>query len=119
MDSLYLSEAGPPSRPESMRAFAERQGDAVVSASAMEGTPFALLEAAWGQRPGVATPVGDTRWIVGDGGLVTGDLAAGLRALRDPGRRAELGALAATEVRRRFPVDAVAPRLRALYTGTP
>jgi hypothetical protein len=63
----------------------------------------------------VATPVGDVAWVVGRGGIVTGDLAWGLTLLRDPGLRAELGATAARAVRARFPDDAVAPRLRDLY----
>jgi len=91
--------------------------DVVVSASAREGTPFALLEAAWCGRPTVATPVGDVPWLVGEGGLVTDDLAAGLRRFRDPGLRDDVGARAAAAVRERFPAAAVAPRLRALYAA--
>lgn len=89
--------------------------DVVVSASRREGTPYALLEAAWCGRPVVATPVGDVAWVVGDGGIVTDDLAAGLMRLRDPGLRAELGEAAARDVRARFPADGAAPRLRDLY----
>jgi glycosyltransferase involved in cell wall biosynthesis len=89
--------------------------DVVVSASRREGTPFALLEAAWFGRPVVATPVGDVAWVVGEGGIVTDDLAAGLTRLRDPGLRARLGERAAAAVRARFPAAAVAPRLRELY----
>ncbi|MFI5403596.1 MAG: glycosyltransferase family 4 protein, partial [Planctomycetota bacterium] len=91
--------------------------DVVVLASRREGTPFALLEAAWCGRPVVATPVGDVPFVVGEGGIVTEDLAKGLARLRDPGLRASLGAAAAERVRRLFPVSAVAPRLRALYAG--
>jgi len=93
--------------------------DVVVLASRAEGTPFALLEAAWCGRPVVATPVGDVPWVVGEGGIVTEDLGAGLARLVDPGLRASLGAAAAERVRRLFPADAVAPRLRALYAGSP
>jgi glycosyltransferase involved in cell wall biosynthesis len=89
--------------------------DVVVSASRREGTPFALLEAAWCGRPVVATPVGDVAWIVGDGGVVTDDLAAGLAQLREPALCTELGERAAAAVRERFPAAAVAPRLRELY----
>ena len=89
--------------------------DVVVSASRREGTPFALLEAAWCGRPVVATPVGDVAWIVGDGGCVGNDLALGLEKLRDAGLRADLGQRAAERVRKRFPAAAVAPRLRELY----
>jgi len=89
--------------------------DVVVSASKREGTPFALLEAAWCGRPVVATPVGDVAWVVGEGGLVTPDLEGALRELRDPDRRADLGARAAKQVRERFPAHGVAPRLRQLY----
>jgi glycosyltransferase involved in cell wall biosynthesis len=93
--------------------------DAVVLASRREGTPFALLEAAWCGRPVVATPVGDVPWVVGDGGIVTDDLEGGLARLRDPGLRAALGSVAAERVRRLFPASAVAPRLRALYSLLP
>lgn len=89
--------------------------DVVVSASRAEGTPFALLEAAWSSRPVVATPVGDVPWVVGDGGIVSEDLASGLSRLRDSGLRSELGGRAAAAVRERFPAHAVAPRLRELY----
>ena len=93
--------------------------DVVVSASTHEGTPFSMLEAAWCGRPVVATPVGDTVWIVGGGGVVTEDLTAGLVRLKDADERARLGEVAASRVRERFPASAVAPRLAALYTGTP
>jgi len=89
--------------------------DVVVSASTREGTPYALLEAAWYGRPVVALPAGDVAWIVGDGGLVTEDLASGLLRMRDPGLRLELGERAAVEVRRRFPVSGAVSRLRELY----
>lgn len=91
--------------------------DVVVLASRHEGTPFALLEAAWCGRPVVATPVGDVPWVVGEGGIVTEDVEEGLRRLRDPALRASLGAVAAERVRRLFPVAAMAPRLRALYAS--
>ncbi len=89
--------------------------DVVVSSSRREGTPFALLEAAWCGIPVVATPVGDTAWIVGKGGLVMDDLGGGLQRLRDRFLREEMGAQAARSVRKRFPAHAVAPRLLALY----
>jgi len=89
--------------------------DVVVCASRREGTPFALLEAAWSERPIVATPVGDVPWLVGSGGIITDDLASGLRRLRDPDLRLELGRRAGEDVRKRFPRRDLAPRLRALY----
>ncbi|MEE8103951.1 MAG: glycosyltransferase family 4 protein [Planctomycetota bacterium] len=89
--------------------------DVVVSASRAEGTPYSLLEAAWAGRPVVAAPAGDVDWVVGNGGLVTDNLVDGLRQLRDPERRAELGRCAADAVRRRFDPAALAPRLRELY----
>ncbi|MHC4957939.1 MAG: glycosyltransferase family 4 protein [Planctomycetota bacterium] len=91
--------------------------DVVVSSSRTEGTPFALLEAAWCGRPVVAPPVGDVAWIVGGGGLVDEDIESALRRMRDPDLRAELGRTGAREVRERFPAAAVAPRLRALYAS--
>jgi hypothetical protein len=89
--------------------------DVVVCSSAAEGTPYALLEAAWCGVPSVAPPVGDVAWVVGGGGLVTEDLESGLRRLRDPDLRGELGRRAAEQVRRRFPAAAPARRLRNLY----
>jgi glycosyltransferase involved in cell wall biosynthesis len=93
--------------------------DVVVLASRREGTPFALLEAAYCGCPVVATPVGDVPWVVGDTGIVTEDLEGGLKRLRDPGLRASLGAAAARRARELFPASAVAPRLRALYASLP
>ncbi len=89
--------------------------DVVVSSSAQEGTPYALLEAAWCQRPVVATPVGDVSWVVGTGGIVTDDLAAGLKKLRDPALRAAMGARAGVLVRQRFTPEAAQAALRTLY----
>ena len=66
-------------------------------------------------RSPVATPVGDVPWVVGPGGIVTHDLADGLRHLADPERRTELGTAAAAHVRERFPASGVAASLRALY----
>jgi len=89
--------------------------DVVVSSSRSEGTPYALLEAAWCGRAVVATPVGDVPWIVRGGGVVGEDLRGALERLRDPELRADLGAAGARDVRARFPASSVAPRLRELY----
>lgn len=89
--------------------------DVVVCASRHEGTPYALLEAAWCGKPVVATPVGDVPWLVGEGGIVTDDLTGGLRALRDASMRTAMGRAASENVRRRFPAAAVPARLAALY----
>jgi len=98
--------------------------DVVVSTSHREGTPFALLEAAWCGRPVVATAVGDVAWVVGGGGLLIEDthhaddpdkIATALVRLHDPALRAELGRRAATDVRERFPAGALSHRLRSLY----
>jgi len=91
--------------------------DVVVCASRREGTPYSILEAMWSARPVVAHPVGDVDWILGGAGVSTWDLEQALATLRDAGRRAEMGERAALEVRRRFPVSALAPRLRALYAA--
>jgi glycosyltransferase involved in cell wall biosynthesis len=102
---------GPVARIEDVYAAA----DVVVSASRNEGTPYAVLEAAWCSRPVVATPVGDVAWIVGDGGIVTDDLEAALRRYRDPALRTETGGTAAAAVRRRFPARSLPLSLRNLY----
>jgi len=91
--------------------------DVVVCSSRREGTPFALLEAMWCGRAVVAHPVGDVEWILGGAGAATWDLEQALRDLRDPDRRADLGERAAASVRERFPAEAVASRLRALYAS--
>jgi glycosyltransferase involved in cell wall biosynthesis len=89
--------------------------DVVVCSSKREGTPYALLEAAWCGRPSVATPVGDVAWIVGDGGIVSDDLAGALVRFRDPTERDRAGRSAAESARRRFPAAEVAPSLVAFY----
>jgi glycosyltransferase involved in cell wall biosynthesis len=89
--------------------------DVVVSASRAEGTPYALLEAAWCARPVVATPVGDVPWVVGEGGILTEDLRRGMERLKDAGLREEMGRAAAARVRRLFPAPELPLRLRTLY----
>jgi glycosyltransferase involved in cell wall biosynthesis len=92
--------------------------DVVVCSSRREGTPYSLLEAAWCGRPVVATPVGDVPWIVGEGGVVGGDLALGLRRLRDAGERERMGRAAARDVRLRFPADRPVETLLGIYRNS-
>jgi len=89
--------------------------DVVVSTSRAEGTPYALLEAAYSGVPVAATPVGDVAWVVGGGGIVSEDVEGALRALRDEGLRGALGAKGAARARADFSASAAAPRLRGLY----
>jgi glycosyltransferase involved in cell wall biosynthesis len=89
--------------------------DAVVCSSRREGTPYALLEAAWCGKPVVATPVGDVPWIVGEGGIVGDDLEGGLLRLRDASERERLGQAAARLVRLRFPADRPGRTLLEIY----
>ena len=97
--------------------------DLVVSASAAEGLPNALLEAAAAGRPIAATAAGGTVEIVEDGrtGLLVplGDeaaLAAAVRRLAaEPELRARLGAAAQAHVAATFGMDRMVAEYAALY----
>ncbi len=97
--------------------------DLVVSASAAEGLPNALLEAAAAGRPIAATAAGGTVEIVEDGrtGLLVplGDeaaLAAAVRRLAsEPELRTRLGAAARAHVAATFGMDRMVAEYAALY----
>jgi glycosyltransferase involved in cell wall biosynthesis len=99
--------------------------DLVAHPSRSEGLPLALLEAMAASRAIVATRVGGIPELVRDGenGLLTpaGDPAALADAiaalLRDPARRAALGAAGRTRVEREFSEDQMAFRYAALYAA--
>jgi len=97
--------------------------DALLLASAMEGSPVALIEGAHLGRPAAATRVGGVPSVVVDG--VTGLLAdpddpgalgdALARLLSDAALRARLGDAARVRARERFDVDRMLAAHRDLY----
>ncbi|WP_063770258.1 GT4 family glycosyltransferase PelF [Streptacidiphilus melanogenes] len=96
-------------------------GSVVLLSSISEGFPFSLIEAMACGRATVSTDVGGVREAVGDTGLVVPArepealAAATLALLRDPGRRARLGAAARRRVTERFTVERTVAEYRALY----
>ena len=96
--------------------------DIAVLASANEGTPVSLIEAAAAARPAVASGVGGVPEVVTeDTGLVVpfGDTeamaAAIVRLAADPGLRARLGASARESALRRHSVPRLLADVEALY----
>ena len=96
--------------------------DVLASSSAVEGFPNAIGEAMACGVPCVVTDAGDSRYLVGDTGLVTpvrnpDALSAGiLEVLRlDDERRRALGAMARRRVNQHFGIDRVARQYEELY----
>jgi glycosyltransferase involved in cell wall biosynthesis len=96
--------------------------DLALLSSANEGTPVALIEAAAGARPAVATDVGGVRLVVSDaGGRVVapgdaqalGDALAELSA--DPELRIALGRAARAHVTERFGAERLVDDIDELY----
>lgn len=99
-----------------------RAADVAVLSSAQEGTPVALIEAAAGARPAVATDVGGVADIVtGDTGRLVpaGDPAAFGAALldlaADPASRRRMGTAAREHVRDAFAAGRLLADVDALY----
>jgi glycosyltransferase involved in cell wall biosynthesis len=99
--------------------------DAVLLASANEGTPVVAIEALAAGVPVVATDAGGTRTVVEDGetgylapvGDVAG-LASLLSSLRDdPARRARLGAEGGRRMRERFSLERMVDDVERVYAG--
>lgn len=101
--------------------------DVVAVPSRAEGLGIAALEAMAARRAVVASRVGGLAEVVRDGetGVLVppddpGALAAALgRLARDPDERARLGTAAATRVRERFSLDAMAAGTLACYEDAP
>jgi glycosyltransferase involved in cell wall biosynthesis len=97
--------------------------DVMVSASRQEGLPIAVLEAMASARAVVATAVGDVPSIVLDGktgvlvpaGDVDALTAAIAGLLRDPERRARLGAAAREMVRDQYSAERMAAEYLKVY----
>lgn len=101
---------------EAYRAF-----DVFALSSKTEATPNALLEAMASGLPCVATDVGDCRYLVGAGGMVTaeGDAAGMAESLRtlvaDPALRGRMGAMNRERALNEFRFDRMVAEYGALY----
>ncbi len=96
--------------------------DVLVSPSLGEAFPLIIGETMACGVPCVATDVGDTAWIVGDGGIVTppGDeqaIVEGIIRILDlpVSQRRELGYRAHQHITREFDLGAIAIKYKALY----
>jgi glycosyltransferase involved in cell wall biosynthesis len=100
-----------------------RSADLFVHPSLAEGLPLAVLEAMFAASPIIATSVGELPAVLEDGraGVLVppGDPAALAQAIRglltDRRRARELGARAASRVRREFGINRMVARYNRLY----
>jgi glycosyltransferase involved in cell wall biosynthesis len=98
-------------------------GDVLVLPSIVEGFPVALVEAMLCGRATVSTDVGAVREVIGGTGLVVPPrnpealAAACLALLRDPERRARLGAAARERALELFTVEQNIAAFRDIYLG--
>ncbi|MDH6132819.1 glycosyltransferase involved in cell wall biosynthesis [Kitasatospora sp. MAA4] len=97
-------------------------GNVVMLSSISEGFPFTLIEAMSSGRATVSTDVGGVREAVGDTGLVVPPrepapmAQAALELLRDPERRALMGAQARLRVIEQFTLRQNIDGFRGIYT---
>jgi asparagine synthase (glutamine-hydrolysing) len=99
--------------------------DVVLLTSRIEGTPNALLEAQWFQRPVVTTNAGGCTEVVDDGssGILcpiadAAALGAALvRLCREPETRARMGAAGHDLVQQRFSLQGMVAATLAMYRG--
>jgi glycosyltransferase involved in cell wall biosynthesis len=97
--------------------------DVAVSSSVYEGSPLSVMEYMDAGKPVVATRVGGVPDLIEDGvnGLLvesqdSSSLAASIaELLRDPDRRAEMGARGRQRRRSEFDIDVTVKRLEGLY----
>ncbi|MGZ2357769.1 DUF3492 domain-containing protein [Streptomyces sp. 372A] len=118
-DAVAFEETGGPEAPELAQAYAA--GGVVVLSSVVEGFPISLVEAMFCGRATVSTDVGAVVEVVGGTGLVVPPrnpraLAdACLALLRDPERRARLGAAARARALELFGVEQNLAAFHGIY----
>ncbi|MDQ1008437.1 glycosyltransferase involved in cell wall biosynthesis [Streptomyces sp. V4I23] len=116
---VSFEEVGGPETPELADAYAA--GAVVVLSSVVEGFPVSLVEAMFCGRATVSTDVGAVVEVIGGTGLVVPPrnpraLAdACLALLRDPERRARLGAAARARALELFTVEQNLTAFRGIY----
>ncbi|QNP65184.1 DUF3492 domain-containing protein [Streptomyces genisteinicus] len=116
---VSFEEIGGPDAPEPADAYAA--GSVVVLSSVVEGFPLSLVEAMFCGRATVSTDVGAVVEVIGGTGLVVPPrnpraLAdACLALLRDPERRARLGAAARARALELFTVEQNLAAFRGIY----
>ncbi|WP_037841059.1 glycosyltransferase, partial [Streptomyces sp. NRRL WC-3549] len=116
---VTFEEIGGPDVPDLAEAYAT--GGVVVLSSVVEGFPISLVEAMFCGRATVSTDVGAVVEVVGGTGLVVpprdpralADACVAL--LRDPGRRARLGAAARARALELFTVEQNLAAFRGIY----
>ncbi|MFD3524265.1 glycosyltransferase [Streptomyces sp. NPDC058653] len=116
---VLFEQVGGPGAPELVDAYAA--GAVVVLSSIVEGFPVSLVEAMFCGRATVSTDVGAVVEVIGGTGLVVPPrnpraLAdACLALLRDPERRARLGAAARARALELFTVEQNLAAFRSIY----
>ncbi|TRV76319.1 DUF3492 domain-containing protein [Streptomyces sp. 130] len=118
-DAVAFEEIGGPEVPELARAYAA--GGVVVLSSVAEGFPISLVEAMFCGRATVSTDVGAVVEVIGGTGLVVpprnpralADACVAL--LRDPERRARLGAAARARALELFSVEQNLAAFHGIY----
>ncbi|WP_228990549.1 DUF3492 domain-containing protein [Streptomyces sp. DH8] len=117
--AVTFEEVGGPDGPGLAEAYGA--GGVIVLSSTVEGFPVGLVEAMFCGRATVSTDVGAVVEVVGGTGLVVpprdpGALAdACVALLRDPARRARLGAAAHARARELFTVEQNLAAFRGIY----
>lgn len=118
-DPVSFEQLGGPAVPTLADAYAS--GDIAVLSSVSEGLPASLIEAMFCGRATVSTDTGAVCEAVGGTGLVVPPCdpvalaEACLALLRDPGRRARLGAAARARALELFTADRSSAAYRSLY----
>ncbi|WP_200305851.1 DUF3492 domain-containing protein [Streptomyces adelaidensis] len=116
---VSFEEVGDPAVPDLADAYAA--GAVVVLSSVVEGFPISLVEAMFCARPTVSTDVGAVVEVIGGTGLVVPPrnpralAEACVALLREPERRARLGAAARARALELFTVEQNVAAFRGIY----
>ncbi|MDX2684858.1 DUF3492 domain-containing protein, partial [Streptomyces scabiei] len=116
---VSFEEIGDPAVPDVAGAYAA--GAVVVLSSVVEGFPISLVEAMFCARPTVSTDVGAVVEVIGGTGLVVPPrnpralAEACVALLREPQRRARLGAAARARALELFTVEQNVEAFRGIY----